>query len=563
MKSKTTRFLLPSLGILVCGSLLFELAERFVATAYGMAEPGGSQSQSSRVSPAGTVSSACGTASGTRFNLERRNNPVPQNETAVDFLPGAGLSGADLIVGGANDFRLLTSGTGTPGDFRGVFGLTNQTGYYVHRNGADSNPCAADFEGGLPSLTSPLNGDTLVGVGDPAVAADVTRQVFFLADERVGEGEVAATAIAIFRSTPATLTNSTLCPDGTQTEASARQCWPTSVLVDLQSAFSTDFRPNLAVDERPDGSGVGAGNVYVSGARTGGSIFIAACRSDLSACSPGITISGSDFADLPHIAVRPDGGITATYSIYTFLPEQAPKADIKWVTCTPKGAPKAPTCAASTLITTETRAIPYDPFGGGAGVEAAQFVMHTFPKHTHRQDANGIETYVVWDRCKVSTAVVYPGVTFADVCPDADLVMAASNNNGQTWTFGTVDTGVQDQFQPWVTTDTSTNIVNIAYYSSQSDAFQHRSKILLRQILPGSSTPDPVSAAQIITTVPMDPAADSFLQGIYIGDYIGLAARGVSGGSRAYIHYTHTAITGTYNGVKDPEENNHLSRFDY
>ena len=52
-------------------------------------------------------------------------------------------------------------------------------------------------------------------------------------------------------------------------------------------------------------------------------------------------------------------------------------------------------------------------------------------------------------------------------------------------------------------------------------------------------------------------------QGIYIGDYIGLAARGVSGGSRAYIHYTHTAITGTYNGVKDPEENNHLSRFDY
>ena len=118
MKSKTARFLLPSLGILVCGSLLFEFAEPFVATAYGINQPGGSQSQSSLASPAGTVSSACGTASGTRFNLEPRKNPVPQNETAVDFLPGAGLSGADLIVGGANDFRLLTSGTGTPGATR-------------------------------------------------------------------------------------------------------------------------------------------------------------------------------------------------------------------------------------------------------------------------------------------------------------------------------------------------------------------------------------------------------------------------------------------------------------
>jgi hypothetical protein len=86
---------------------------------------------------------------------------------------------------------------------------------------------------------------------------------------------------------------------------------------------------------------------------------------------------------------------------------------------------------------------------------------------------------------------------------------------------------------------------------------------VLRQILPGNSTPDQVSAAQIITTVGLDPAADPFLQGIYIGDYIGVSARAASGGSRAYIHYTHSGVPGTYNGVKDPEQNNHLSRFDY
>ncbi|HMH01363.1 MAG TPA: hypothetical protein VK555_08105, partial [Terriglobales bacterium] len=242
----------------------------------------------------GAVLPECGTASGTRFNLEPRRDPVPQNETAVDFLPGSGLSGGDLVVGGANDFRLLTSGTGTPGDFRGVFGMSNQTGYYVHRNGAAGNPCSPDFEGGFPSLKNPNNNDTVVGVGDPAIVADPARQVFFFADERVGLGELFDSAIAVFRSTAATLNNSSSCPAGTHTDAQARSCWPTSILVDIGTIFSTfDIRPNLALDERADGGGVGAGDLYVSAARASApSIFIAACRNDLASCSPSVKISG-------------------------------------------------------------------------------------------------------------------------------------------------------------------------------------------------------------------------------------------------------------------------------
>src|SRR4029077_4950051 len=180
-----------------------------------------------------------GTASGTRFNLEPRRNPVPQNETAVDFLPGSGLSGGDLVVGGANDFRLLTTGSGTPGAFRGVFGMSNQTGYYVHRDGAATNPCSPDFEGGFPSLTNPNNNATMVGGGDPAGVADTAHQVFFFADERVGLGELFDSAIAVFRSTAATLNSSSSCPDGTHSEAAARLCWPTSILVDIGTIFST------------------------------------------------------------------------------------------------------------------------------------------------------------------------------------------------------------------------------------------------------------------------------------------------------------------------------------
>ena len=141
--------------------------------------------------------------------------------------------------------------------------------------------------------------------------------------------------------------------------------------------------------------------------------------------------------------------------------------------------------------------------------------------------------------------------------------MAASNDNGATWRFAAVDTGRQDQFEPAITTDTSTNTVNIAYYSSKGDPFQHRSRVLLRQIPPGPSTPDPVTDPVTITSFPMDPSTDPVTQGTFIGFHIGIAARGGPGGSETYIHYTNTAVTGIYHGATDPEQNNHLSRFDY
>jgi len=57
----------------------------------------------------------------------------------------------------------------------------------------------------------------------------------------------------------------------------------------------------------------------------------------------------------------------------------------------------------------------------------------------------------------------------------------------------------------------------------------------------------------------MEPSGDPVLQGIFIGDYIGVAARG----GHAYIHHTHTAVPGAYAGMPSPEQNNHMSRFDY
>jgi hypothetical protein len=177
----------------------------------------------------------------------------------------------------------------------------------------------------------------------------------------------------------------------------------------------------------------------------------------------------------------------------------------------------------------------------------------------HRQDSNGIETYVVWERCKVPTKVAYPGVPFVRVCPDSDLMMAASADNGVTWQMGTVDDAAQDQFQAALSVDGSTNAVNIAYYSSQGDIFQHKLNVVVRQILPGAATPDPLGPPITVTSASIEPAADLVLQGIFIGHNLGITARQ----NHVYIHFMNTAVPGIYNGAPAPEQNNHLSRVDF
>jgi len=87
--------------------------------------------------------------------------------------------------------------------------------------------------------------------------------------------------------------------------------------------------------------------------------------------------------------------------------------------------------------------------------------------------------------------------------------------------------------------------------------------VLLVQIAPGPATPDPVGAAQTLTTVGMEPSGDFFLRDTFIGNRIGVSARGTANSSRAYVHYVHNAVNGVYNGASAPEQNNHMSQFSY
>src|SRR5581483_361610 len=125
-----------------------------------------------------------------------------------------------------------------------------------------------------------------------------------------------------------------------------------------------------------------------------------------------------------------------------------------------------------------------------------------------------------------------------------------------TWHMANVDNGPGDQYFPWIRTETASNTVNIAYYSTQADSARHRPQVLLRQIAPGAATPDPPGPPQTLTTIAWEPSADFFLDDTFIGLNIGLAARRTGSGGRAYVHFMHNIVPGSYNGGTAPEQNN-------
>src|SRR5262249_25833863 len=145
---------------------------------------------------------------------------------------------------------------------------------------------------------------------------------------------------------------------------------------------------------------------------------------------------------------------------------------IKWVVCTPNGAPTAPTCSPPTLVYDEHTPL----VGAVSGV--ANSPVFTYPKHVHQDQGGGaISTYVIWDKCKTLLPLgTYSFYSYA--CPDADIVEVYSVNSGSptpTWASVPIvvnaDPGHQILSSPF--TDPSTQTVNIVYLNGNTDLFHH------------------------------------------------------------------------------------------
>jgi len=500
-------------------------------------------SKAAAVQPA---ASPCGGPQGARFNLEPSANAVPQNQASADFLLNRVGLNEDLIVQAANDWRGNLASDAQWDQ--------SVSGYYVHR--AARADCSVQFEGGLPAFTAQSN--TEMGVGNPAVASDPNRDAFFIADQRFGSA--ATGGVGLFRVGASRLLNASACPAGTHSEAQATACWMATapVLLFAQPTFdSVSDLPRIAVDERTTSAGVGAGNVYVVitqfnfDAQTN-TVMLASCSTTL-VCAAPVLVSGSNIAaGFADVQVRSDGLITVSFS----NANSDGSATILFTTCTPNAAPSAPVCGSPTTVAQVA-----NPLSPSLSILAPMVNMKimdfTFPKHANRKNTGGsFTTFLTYEDCKSP----FPN----GPCLDAEVVMATSADNGNTWTTpASVDTASGHHFLPAISTDTSTGVVNLSYMSASGDKYNHEVQVLRNQIAPGSTT---LGTPQQVTTT-LDPI-DSDPQGLGLLQsdvYMGIKARGTGkvGQSRIYTSFDSTLVTGVYNGQPDNELNNTIDMFAY
>jgi len=486
---------------------------------------------------------ACNGPSGARFNLEPRAKAVAQQEPVADFLLNRVAPGDDLVVQVANDWR---------GNITGVRWDGSVSGYYVHRS--TTADCSVQFEGGLPAISS--GGSNFVGIGNTVVAADPARDVFFAADSRLGPSSLAG-SIGLFRVSASTLLNPVACPEGTHNAAQSASCWGgTSAVILTSAAFQAD--PALAVDERPTKAGVGAGDVYVSALGSNGSaaaILLTACTNTTLKCSPTVAITPTTSPGFDYVSIREDGLITISWA----NANADGSNDIVFVTCTPAGAPKVPICSAPMPVVHVANPIS-SSFNSLFPLQNVHLLTFTYPKHASREETAGkFTTFLAYDDCEV----LYQAKA-APTCLESEVMLVSSTDSGKTWSRPvSVDSAPGHHFMPAIYTDTSKGIVNLAYYSSQGDRFNHRMQIFRNQIPPGSVTPDkPVAVTTVLDEIDPAPQEDNQSQFDY---YMGIVARGPSatGRSHLYTSFDSTSTTGTYEGKPLPELNNNISMTTY
>ncbi|HXY06865.1 MAG TPA: hypothetical protein VEI52_03345 [Terriglobales bacterium] len=512
-------------------------------------------SRSLEARPSSSTVNGCDTVNGTRFNLEPRLNAQPQQSESIAFLPDRVSQGVDLVVGTANEVGFQSRFLPGP-DNDVVFDA-----FYVHRSGANCNP---NFEGTTPLSTT-----------NPKVAADPPRGAFFLAADVISGAAVEL----IMRTTATTLLSPTACPNGTQKFASSAtaSCWPIvgeSVFSPSPTANKFLLGSSLAVDPRT--SGTGAGDVYIaaqientSGAPATSNIQVIACTNESLSCGTSVIASGGDrFAANPWVEVREDGVLTISYWTFTNpnTGQQPNPIDIKFVSCTPGGAPKAPACSKPSLAARTTLLSAWDPGDNN-------FNDPLFPKHSDRREADGsFTTFLVYDRCRsIHPPQLLAGLAVIanPVCTKVDVVLMKSTNGGATWsTPEPVELAVGHQFFGTIGVDRSTGTTNIAYYSTQNDPSLQRAQLFLSQIPAGSTTPKPAVALTSASTDPNVGIQDLILQNattVNFGDYIGLAVAGTGskGQSKIYVHYTWNNVFGISNGTQQPDPNNTLVPFAY
>jgi len=502
------------------------------------------QSGSNQLSPALTVT-GCGTTTGTVMNLESSTNPVGQYGPSVDFILSELGSGKDLVAEYGLDTRYEL----------GIF--DSASAMYVHRDGTQQCYGGTDFEMGNPPIMDPNDhSEFMTAAGEGRLIADPNsaHKQFIVADVRY---DGLTSGVGLRRIAASNLESTSTCPAGTLSISHEATCAGTNAIIVFASEDNAS--DTVAIAQDPRTSGTGAGDIYlvspsVRDLRT--VILISACKAtftSISDCSSPAILSGSTSGAIPSVTVVGGGPNAGAIAITYGISNGGFSGTLKYVSCTPNGAPNAPTCTSSHTITTDNNL--YETLTGVPAVE-----LSPWPQIVARTDSGGQTLFAVWSDCAVG---VYTTGLYG--CPEAQVVMAtATSVTSPSWTLHHIF-GPGHRFLPNVAYDPGQGIVNVAYYYTVSDLYKSRSRIAINQVPAGSTTP---GSTTVLNTSYDSMEGDGTSFGFFsfnLGDFVGVAAHGgsASGSSRVYVGFTSNARQGTYGTVTNTQADNDILRATY
>lgn len=485
-----------------------------------------------------------------RFNTDQ--SYMSQSETTVAVDP----HNTDHVVGGVNDSRVFFCPALPASDCPSGF-TESLSGFSTSADGGHSVAVSDD----IPSLT--VNGVYLRSWGDPGVAAAPGGNFYYsslaINPTSFGNGngvELSISNAQLWRH-PASCTSALATP-------TVNPCWSSTFVFGSTGTNLTTLedKPMIAVDRDRQSSFYG--DAYIGWDHF--DFTTGTSASYLARCTPKLKctmlsgggqpiLSGTDpFAAFTTPAVGPTGNVYVTWCNFGTATTLTP-ITCREVSSSPGGTSFG---ATSTILTTN---------GGLNGYAMEQFRTANIPVlavDTSRTSTAG-NLYFTIDVCTEGNYFNFNGPGNPGNCGSSAVLFSSSTDGGATWSapvdvsalapkpYGGTKPADATTVQPWVTVDPANGEVDLVYYTTQFDPFDHRLDVEVA----GSTDAGSSWTFQRITRTSIEPNADptyydylvaSGFGGSFVVPQFGDYFQAVALGGKLWTSFnaTYTAELGTF-----------------
>jgi hypothetical protein len=435
---------------------------------------------------------------------------MTQSETTISVDP----ANPRHVVGGVNDSRYFLCPSLPVTDCPSSW-TQSLSGFGVSTDGGST----VAFSDDIPSLSVGVgtNAELLVSWGDPGVAATTGGNFYYSSLVISPNGSFSGNGVELAVSNSNLWSNPATCktPEANPT---TNPCWKAALVFgSTGSSVSTlEDKPMIAVDRDPKSKTYGDAYIGWDHFNSDGtsSSYLARCdrslRCTMLSGGPKPVLSGTDpFAAFTTPVVGPDGTVHVTWCNYGTVNALIP------ITC--RQAAMAPGAAAFGSTSTVLN-IDGTTYNGLEGYATEQFRTASIPVLAvdDSSTATAHHLYFAIDACTSGNYYDFSGPNTPGNCGASAVLFSSSTDGGSSWS-GPIDlsanaptpspgTAPADAVtaQPWVTVDPSTGELDVAYYTTQFDRFDHRLDVELAASKNGGSS----WSFSRLTPVSIEPDSD-------------------------------------------------------